>query len=86
MKMSRIMSDQTFVCLDDLTLSYEPMNYVIYNPNKDDKLTRITLLFDKIKDRFGVELTSKQLTELTRYESHQLEEFVTKLRGIIFPE
>ena len=71
------------MCLDEITNEMEKMNYVIYNPNVDDKPTRIKLLHKTIKAGTGVELTKKQLEHLTGYESNQLHEFIVELQKII---
>jgi len=72
-----------FVCLSDITNRLEEYNPVIYNPAKDPIPFRVELLFRTIKEHTGVELTSEQLTDLTKYEIHQLNEFVEKLRKIL---
>ena len=72
-------SNRTFVCLDDISKRMELKNFVIYNPNVDGIAERSEKLFRHIRDRFDVALTSEELIELTKYESHQLEEFVEKL-------
>ena len=76
-------SNRTFVCLDDISKHIEDMNPVIYNPNVDDIAMRTVRLFDVIKNRFDVELTSEQLIHLTKHESYQLEEFVNELKKYI---
>ena len=73
----------TFVCLDDVTGHIEELNYVIYNPNKDDVSTRVDLLYRTIKAGTGIELTSDQLIHLTRYDVYQLKDFVVELSEII---
>lgn len=61
----------------------EPLNYVVYNPSKDMPHERINKLYDRIKERFGVELTSDQLNHLTKFNVHELHQFVTELQQII---
>ena len=77
------MRNDTFVCMDDVSGQVEEMNYVIYNPLKDAPYERINKLYERIKDRFGVELTSEQLDHLTKYDIYQLKEFVSELKHII---
>lgn len=77
------MRNDTFVCMDDVSEQVEEMNYVIYNPLKDAPYERINKLYERIKDRFGVELTSEQLDRLTKYDIYQLNEFVSELKHII---
>ena len=77
------MRNDTFVCMDDVSEQVEEMNYVIYNPLKDAPYERINKLYERIKDRFGVELTSEQLDHLTKYDIYQLNEFVSELKHII---
>lgn len=79
---NRVRND-TFVCLDDVTGRMEEMNYVIYNPSKDNIAFRIDLLYRTIKQGCGIELTSDQLMHLTKYDVHQLNEFAEELRQII---
>lgn len=78
------LKNQTFVCLDDIVGYPVEMNTVIYNPTKDTVAYRIDLLYNTIKEAFGIELTSAQLTHLTLYQSHQLEEFKKELQDIIY--
>ena len=81
--MSKYFRNNTFVCLDDITGKKEEMNYVIYNPNKDNIPFRVDLLYRTIKAGLGVELTSEQLGRLTKYESDQLHEFIDELQKIL---
>jgi hypothetical protein len=81
-KMFKGLRKDPFVCIDDISGRVESLNYVIYNP-KQDTCERINLLYEKIKERFGVELTSEQLTNLTRYDVNHLPEFVKELKQII---
>lgn len=73
-----------FVCLDDITQHPVEMNPVIYNPGKDTVEFRVDLLFKVVKEYFNIELTSDQLISLTKYDIHQLNEFATELRKIIY--
>lgn len=75
--------NNTFVCLDDITGQLEEMNYVIYNPSKQHPHERVNYLYEKIKERFNVELTSEQLIWLTKYDTHELNQFVSDLKQII---
>lgn len=81
--MSTRVRNDTFVCLDDVTGKPEPLNYVIYNPSKDTVSFRVDLLYRTIKEGAGIELTSEQLIHLTKYDVHQLNDFVEELREII---
>lgn len=76
-------TDDTFVCIDDITDTIESMNYVIYNPLKDPIYERVNRLYEKIKERFDIELSSDELNKLTSYESHELHLFVSELKEII---
>lgn len=73
----------SFVCMDDISGMVEPLNYVVYNPSKDMPHERINKLYDRIKERFDVELTSDQLNHLTKFNVHELHQFVTELQQII---
>lgn len=75
--------NDTFVCLDDITEHMEEMNYVIYNPSKNSLPFRAELLYRIIEERFGIKLTSDQINHLTKYEVHQLKDFVNDLKLII---
>ena len=83
MKMFKGLRNDTFVCLDDVSGSVEDMNYVIYNPSKDAPHERINKLYERVKERFGVGLTSEQLDHLTKYDSFELHQFVQELKQII---
>lgn len=83
MKMFKGMVNNPFVCLDDVSGKIEDMNYVIYNPSKDAPHERINKLYERVKERFNVELTSDELDRLTKYDTYQLSEFVTDLQRII---
>lgn len=72
-----------FVCLDDITETVEPHNYVIYNPNTGDVPERIERLYKYVKEFCGVELSSDQLTRLTKYRAEDISEFVKDLKHII---
>lgn len=82
--MIREIGSNTFVCLDDVTGQPEELNYVIYNPSKDNLAFRAELLYRTIKEGTGVELTSDQINHLIKYEVHQLNKFIDELRCIIF--
>lgn len=73
-----------FVCLDDITGQPEDLNYIIYNPSKDGKCERVSKLYERISERFKVELTSEQLDHLTKYDVYELKKFVSELKEIIF--
>lgn len=83
MKMFKGLRNDTFVCMDDISGQPEDMNYVVYNPSNQLPHERINHLYEKIKERFGVELTSDQLDHLTKYDVFELHEFVTELKQII---
>ena len=83
MKMFNRSVNDTFVCMDDVSGYVENMNYVIYNPLKDSPHERINKLYERVKERFGVELSSDQLIHLTKYDVFELHEFVSELKQII---
>ena len=83
MKMINMVHDK-FVCMDDISRMPEELNYVIYNPLVDSLHERIDKLYNRIKERFGVELTSEQLIHLTKYDVTELNKFASELRDIIF--
>lgn len=76
-------SNNSFVCLDEVTGQPERMNYIIYNPIKDAIPFRVELLYKTIKAGTGLELSSVDLIHLTKYEAHQLDTFVDELSWII---
>jgi hypothetical protein len=82
-KMFKGIRHNSFVCLDDVSECVEDMNYVIYNPNIEGVEIRKNRLYEKIKWRFGVELTEEQLDHLTSYGALDLEKFVQELQQII---
>ena len=77
------MKERTFVCLDDITNHIEEYNDVLYSPTIDGIPERVDKLYRIIKRRFDIELSSEQLIRLTKFESHQLEEFVDELKKYI---
>ena len=83
MKMFKGLRRDSFVCLDDVSGTIEDMNYVIYNPSKDPPHERINKLYERVKERFDIELTSDELERLTKYDAFQLSEFVSELQKII---
>lgn len=83
MKMFKGLRNDTFVCMDDISGQPEDMNYVVYNPSNQLPHERINHLYEKIKERFGVELSSEQLEHLTKYDMHELSKFVSELQQII---
>ena len=85
MKMSttRDLKRATFVCIDDISETIEPLNHVIYNPSKDSKHERVNRLYDIVKQRFDIELSSEQLEHLTKFETDELTQFVHELKEII---
>lgn len=72
-----------FVTLSDITQKMEGYNPVIYNPGKNTIPYRCELLYRTIKEHTGVELTSEELIHLTKYEIHELKQFVFELREIV---
>lgn len=82
-KMFSPIRNNPFVCLDEITGHPEPINPVIYNPNKDSIAFRTELLYRTIKNNLNVELTSEQLVELTRYDATELKAFISHLQKII---
>lgn len=85
MKMSttRDLKRATFVCIDDISETIEPLNHVIYKPSKDSKHERVNRLYDIVKQRFDVELSLFQLDHLTNFETDELTQFVHELKEII---
>lgn len=83
MKMYRGVRNNTFVCMDEVSEQIEYLNYVIYNPTKDAPHERVNKLYDRIKERFGVELSSDQLNYLTKFGVDELHRFVKELQQII---
>ena len=85
MKMSttRDLKRATFVCIDDISETIEPLNHVIYNPSKGSKHERVNRLYDIVKQRFDIELSSEQLEHLTKFETTELTQFVHELKEII---
>lgn len=83
MKMYRGVRNNTFVCMDEVSEQIEHLNYVIYNPTKDAPHERVNKLYDRIKERFGVELSSEQLNYLTKFGVDELHRFVKELQRII---
>ena len=79
----RDMSNTSFVCLDDISGTPEKLNKVIYNPNHDDPTLIPVKLFNEVKNKFGVELSLEEITVLTSYDAHHLDEFANDLRKII---
>lgn len=71
-----------FVCVNDITHKMEPMDSVIYNPNRD-KEESITCLKSIIRSRFKVDLTDEQLERLTSYDKDHLYDFIKDLKDII---
>lgn len=49
----RDMNNTSFVCLDDISGTPEPLNKVIYNPNVDDKNVIPEKLFNAVKENLG---------------------------------
>lgn len=84
MKMLTGTISDKFVCMDDITGQPEEMNYVIYNPLHDTATEASTKLFERIKEKFNVELTSVELLRLISYDVYNLSEFVNDLRSIIY--
>ena len=82
-KMFKGWRNETFVCMDDVSDHMEDPNPVIYNPSKQLIPERTELLYRKIKERFGVELSSDELNHLTKYDVSELRKFVEELRNII---
>jgi len=77
------MRKDSFVCLDDVSGRVEELNYVIYNPTKDSKETRIAKLYDIVEKRFGIQLRESDAYRLTDYDEFHLNEFVEDLKNVI---
>ena len=73
----------TFVCLDDITGFPMLMNWVIYNPTKQNVDTQIDFLHKIILENFNVDLTDDELIKLSKHDEHHLDEFVEMLKEII---
>lgn len=76
--------NNSFVCLDEVTGEVEQLNYVIYNPTKDDVSERKRILHKHIKEALDVELTEEQLEMLTAYDVEHLHEFIYQLQQILY--
>lgn len=81
--MQKGLRNTTFVCLDDVSGCVEEMNYVIYNPTVDGTVEQTRKLFEYIKERFNIELTSDEILSLLKYDEQHLTEFVIKLKSLI---
>lgn len=76
-------NNNTFICLDDITLKAESPNPVIYNPNRIKGEYARRLLHDLILQNVRYDLSNDQLVELTNFDANHLDEFVVKLRSFI---
>lgn len=81
--MQKGLRNTTFVCLDDVSGCVEDMNYVIYNPTVDGTVQQTRKLFEYIKERFNIELTSDEILSLLKYDEQHLTEFVIDLKSLI---
>ena len=81
--MQKGLRNTTFVCLDDVSGCVEDMNYVIYNPTVDGTVQQTEKLYRYIKERFNIELTSADMTQLLSHDEQHLTEFVIDLKRII---
>lgn len=81
--MQKGLRNTTFVCLDDVSGCVEDMNYVIYNPTVDGTVEQTRKLFEYIKERFNIELTSDEILSLLKYDEQHLTEFVIELKSLI---
>lgn len=81
--MQKGLRNTTFVCLDDVSGCVEEMNYVIYNPTVDGTVEQTRKLFEYIKERFNIELTSDEILSLLKYDEQHLTEFVIELKSLI---
>lgn len=79
-------TDGSFVCLDDVTGKWETMNYVIYNPSKQNKSERAEMLYKHIKEGVGIELSEDIINHLIEYEVDELDKFIQDLAGILRKE
>lgn len=79
----RDMNNTSFVCLDDISGTPEPLNKVIYNPNVDSKDVASAKLFNGIKEKFGVELSQSEIMSLVSYNAQHLNEFASDLRKLV---
>lgn len=81
--MSRDLKCAVFVCYDDISSNIiNECNPIIYNPILGEMEKR-TLLHDKVKECFNVELTSEQLDSLCTKDKYHIEEFVEELKSYI---
>ena len=71
-----------FICVDDITIVPEDMNFVIYNPNLNDRDKR-DLVRTVMQNRFNVTLTEEQLDEICSYDKHHLDECLEKIKSYI---
>ena len=73
----------TFVCLNDISVDMDSLDYVIYNPNKWSTEFGKKILHDRVKERFEVDLTDKQIKKLFKYDVNHLSEFVHELSKMV---
>ena len=79
----RLRHNNSFVCLDDITLVAEPLNPVIYNPLHVQGDSARRMLHDSVLNGTHRDLTDEQLDDLLQHDVNHLDEFVLKLRKII---
>ena len=71
-----------FICVDDITIIPEDMNFVIYNPNLND-VDKRECVRRVMQNRFNVTLTEEQLDEICSYDKHHLNECLEKIKSFI---
>ena len=71
-----------FICVDDITIVPEDMNFVIYNPKLNDT-DRRECVRRVMQNRFNVTLTEEQLDEICSYDKHHLDECLEKIKACI---
>lgn len=73
---------QPFVCLEDISGLYEPMNHVLYPLGTDKEFNKRNMK-KIIKGRFGYELSDDDLNKLVSYTKENLTSFIKDLKHIL---
>ena len=79
--MNQSANDKRFVCLSDITGIKRLSDPVLYNPLLSRNCNR-ELLKKRTKDYLWLDLTNRELNELTLYDSNHLYKFIYRLRSI----
>ena len=73
---------QPFVCLEDISGLYEPMNHVLYPLGNDKEFNRQNIK-KIVSERFNHKLTDMDLDRLVSYTKQDLTEFIRDLKNIL---